>query len=153
MYYSDSLNEAGYEVSDKELAYAMLIGLPDSYEAFVMTLSNVTAENLKSIEVKNMLLTEYEQREARNEERGDDVKEVNYQASSKQQKVKSEKVNPVKKKEDKSCFKCGKSNYLIKDCKYNVRKDKKCYYCGKQGHLANVCWHKGKSVTKNRIMC
>lgn len=36
--YSDYLREAGAEIKDEDLAYGMLFGLPETYDALTMTL-------------------------------------------------------------------------------------------------------------------
>jgi len=58
---SDSLKKAGYEIKDDDLAYAMLSGLPNSYESIIMTLANLEDSKFKPSEVKGTLLSEYEE--------------------------------------------------------------------------------------------
>jgi len=51
---SDSLKEAGHEIKDDDLAYAMLSGLPDSYEGIVMTLANLDDSKFKSSKIREI---------------------------------------------------------------------------------------------------
>ena len=38
----------------------------------------------------------------------------------------------------KSCFKCGKTGHLIKQC----NRGKVCYVCGKEGHISTQCYRR-----------
>lgn len=104
---SDHLNEAGSEITDKELAFSMLAGLPESYDALTMSLSNLPDLKFTSARVKQVLITEYERRTER---------------ESAEAKV---AYNVYKKKERKNqklrfsgnCYKYGIARHMAKHCK------------------------------------
>ncbi|KAK2577711.1 hypothetical protein KPH14_007152 [Odynerus spinipes] len=50
------------EMKDEDLAYAMLSGLPDSYDSLTMSLANLEDQKFTSTEIKKSLLMEYERR-------------------------------------------------------------------------------------------
>ncbi|KMQ86904.1 retrovirus-related pol polyprotein from transposon tnt 1-94 [Lasius niger] len=56
------LRETGAEVKDEDLAYAMLSGLPETYDALTMTLASLEDEKFNSVEVKKALTMEYDRR-------------------------------------------------------------------------------------------
>lgn len=62
---SDSLKEAGHEIKDDDLAYAMLCGLSDTYEGIIMALANLDDAKFQSSEIKGILLNEYDRRAAK----------------------------------------------------------------------------------------
>lgn len=62
---SDSLKEAEYEIKDDDLAYAILSDLPDSYEDIIMTLVSMDDYKFKSLEIRGILLPEYERKTAK----------------------------------------------------------------------------------------
>nr|XP_012150565.1 PREDICTED: uncharacterized protein LOC100882346 isoform X5 [Megachile rotundata] len=59
------LREANVEVKDEDVAYVMLSGLPDCYENINMSLANLPDDKFTSIEIKRVLLEEYERRMSR----------------------------------------------------------------------------------------
>lgn len=66
--WSDYLQAAGSEVKDEDLAYAMLTGLPDTYDGLTMALANLEDAKSTSTEIRKALLMEYERRLSKKEE-------------------------------------------------------------------------------------
>lgn len=83
---SDYLREAGAEVKDEDLAYAMLSGLPETYDALTMILASLEDEKFTSAEIRKSLTMEYDRRmsNARTNSR-----------SKRLQHIKRKKVNKV----------------------------------------------------------
>lgn len=79
---SDSLKEAGHEIKDNDLAYAMLAGLPENYDAIVMSLANLDDDRFRSSEIKEILLTEYERRAVKETNKDIKQKEVYHQRTT-----------------------------------------------------------------------
>jgi len=104
---SDSLREAGAEVKDEDLAYAMLSGLPETYDAFTMTLASLEDEKFTSVEIRKSSM-EYDRRMSKreNEQRKQDV--AAYQMKKGKQNT-SEKFNKPGK-----CFSYGKQGHFAK---------------------------------------
>ena len=65
---SDSLREAEAEVKDEDLAYAMLSGLPETYDAFTMTLASLEDEKFISVKIWKSLSMEYDRRMSKRED-------------------------------------------------------------------------------------
>lgn len=60
-----NLREAGAEVKDEDLAYAILVGLPDSYENLNMTSASLPDDKFTSAEINRILLAEHDRRQSR----------------------------------------------------------------------------------------
>lgn len=108
---SDSLKEAGHEVRDDDLVYAMLSGLPESYEGIIMSLANLDETKFTSSEIKGILLTESERRSVKGTNIASKQKEAYHQV----------KVTPRRttefKKEERKCLKCGKPRHIAINCR------------------------------------
>jgi len=103
---SDSLKEVEYEFRDDDLAYAMLLGLPDTYDGIVMTLANLDDEKFKSTEVKEILMNEYERR----------TMKVSGQTEERPMKEAHHQTKEHSKEEKRRCFKCNKVGHLANSC-------------------------------------
>lgn len=57
---SDYLREAGAEIKEEDLAYAMLSGLPETYDALTMTLASLEDEKFTSTKIRKALTMEYD---------------------------------------------------------------------------------------------
>lgn len=71
-----NLRDAGAEVKDEDLAYAILAGLPDSYENLNMALTSLPDDKFTSAEIKRVLLAEYDRRQSRLNDKVDVPKEA-----------------------------------------------------------------------------
>jgi len=122
----DNLREAGSEVNDKDIAYSMLSGLPESYEGIIMMFSNMSDEDFTSIKVKQTLLTEFERRDERS--KINVIKEALHSGSSRS--IQRDKYEPVKRKFMGKCYKCGIAGHIAKFCKANMqnRKSQVCKF-------------------------
>lgn len=117
-----NLREAGAEVSDEDLAYALLSGLPDSYENLNMMLANLPNDKFTSAEVKRVLLAEYN-RKAAKEIEGESSKEaLLVHGGSENKKGKQRADN---KNKSVICFKCKKNEHFAKNCRPKFDKDRK----------------------------
>lgn len=58
----NNLVEAGAKVKAEDLAYVLLVGLPDSYENSNMALVNLPDEMFTTAEIKKVLLAKYDRR-------------------------------------------------------------------------------------------
>ena len=104
------LHDAGSEMKDEDLAYAMLSGLPDSYDALTMSLTNLEDAKFTSTEIKKMLLMEYERKVSKEQDQEPKGELSAYQVNKKSRSSES-------KKGDKKCFNCGKVGHFIWQCK------------------------------------
>ena len=122
----DNLREAGSEVNDKDIAYSMLSGLPESYEGIIMMFSNMSDEDFTSIKVKQTLLTEFERRDERS--KINVIKEALHSGSSRS--IQRDKYEPSKRKFMGKCYKCGIAGHIAKFCKANMqnRKSQVCKF-------------------------
>ena len=50
------------------------------------------------------------------------------------EKMEIKLLDKLQKKEELTCFKCGKTGHKMDECK-----EVKCYKCGKQGHTSKIC--------------
>nr|XP_034195290.1 uncharacterized protein LOC117611448 [Osmia lignaria] len=108
---SDYLRAAGSEVQDEDLAYAMLTGLPDTYDALTMSLANLEDHKFTSVEIRKALLTEYERRMSKSEESNNQSEIAAYQ-TGKQKLQRNTKTNTAFK-----CFQCGKPRHIATHCR------------------------------------
>lgn len=51
-------------------------------------------------------------------------------------------VHVVNRKQEKPCYRCGRSNHAPASCKF---RDAVCHVCGKKGHIAPACRSKKKT--------
>lgn len=117
---ADYLQDAGSEMKDEDLAYAMLSRLPDSYDSLTMSLANLEDQKFTSIEIKKSLLMEYERRMSKDQDQ--------------------------EPKGEVSAYEVGKT---VSRPPEHRKPDRKCYHCGKTGHLVKQCYQK-KSENKNQ---
>lgn len=116
---SDSLREAGAEVKDEDLAYAMLSGLPDTYDALIMTLASLEDEKFTSVEIRKSLSMEYDRRMSKREDEQQKQEVAAYQ-------IKKGKQNTFgKPNKSGKCFSCGKQGHFSKQCRNKDRKGEK----------------------------
>lgn len=78
---SDSLREAGAEVKNEDLAYAMLSGLSETYDVLTMTLASLEDEKFTSVEIRKSLSMEYDKRMSKREQQKQEI--VAYQMKRK----------------------------------------------------------------------
>ena len=71
---ADYLQDAGSEMKDEDLAYAMLSRLPDSYDALTMSLANLEDGRFTSNEIKKALLMEYERQISKDQDQNQEHK-------------------------------------------------------------------------------
>jgi len=71
-----NLREAGAEVKDEDLAYAILAGFPDSYENLNMTLASLPDDKFTSAEINRVLLAEHDRRQSRFGDKTESQKEA-----------------------------------------------------------------------------
>ncbi|CAK9816510.1 Retrovirus-related Pol polyprotein from transposon TNT 1-94 [Anthophora quadrimaculata] len=118
-----NLREAGAEVKDEDLAYAMLAGLPDSYENLNMALASLSDDKFTSAEVKRVLLEEYDRRISRLDRTTEHFKEALY-VNKKTEKNES-KPSGNNFKQLRTCFNCNKVGHIARDCRIRINKDKR----------------------------
>lgn len=110
-----NLRDAGAEVKDEDSAYALLAGLPDSYENLNMALASLPDDKFTSAEVKRVLLAEYDRRQSRLDDKTNSPKEA--LAMNKKTKNKKGKNAGNEKFKPFTCFSCGKIGHLVRDCR------------------------------------
>ncbi|CAL1680929.1 unnamed protein product [Lasius platythorax] len=102
------LREAGAEIKDEDLAYAMLSGLPETYDALTMTLASLENEKFNSVEVRKALTMEYDRRMSKCEDEQQKNEIAAYQ-------TKKDKPNASgKSTKSGKCFSCGRQEYFAK---------------------------------------
>lgn len=109
-----NLRDAGAEVKDEDLAYAILPGLPDSYENLNMTLASLPDDKFTSAEIKRVLLAEYDRRQSRLDDKTESSKEAltaNKRTEEKKTKMTGNEKKPF------TCFNCRKIGHLARDCR------------------------------------
>jgi len=116
---NDYLRAAGCDVKDEDLAYAMLTGLPDSYDALTMSLANLDEGRFTSNEIKKALLMEYDRRTSKNETQDTKSEVAAYQVNKSNTKQNAHKPSTSHK-----CFKCGKLGHFAKQCRSKISNTK-----------------------------
>lgn len=109
-----NLKDAGAEVKDEDLAYAIVAGLPDSYENLNMTLASLPDDKFTSAEIKRVLLTEYDRRQSRLDDKRESSKEAltaNKRTEGKNTKITGNEKKPL------TCFNCRKIGHIARDCR------------------------------------
>lgn len=109
-----NLRDAGAEVKDEDLAYAILAGLPDSYENLNMALASLPDDKFTSTEVKRVLLTEYDRRQSRLGDKEDPPKEAlvaNKKIEGRRTKVAGNKKNKI------TCYNCKRIGHIARNCR------------------------------------
>lgn len=116
---SDYLREAGAEVKDEDLAYAMLSGLPETYDALTMTLASLEDEKFTSAEIRKSLTMEYDRRMSKCEDEQQKQEIAAYQTKKGKQNISSKPTKSGK------CFSCGKQGHFAKYCRSKEKKNDK----------------------------
>lgn len=102
------LREAGAEVKDEDLAYAMLSGLPETYDALTMTLASLDDDKFTSVEIRKALSMEYDRRMSKCEDEQTKNKIAAYQTK------KGKQNTPNKSNKSSKCFSYGKQGHFAK---------------------------------------
>lgn len=116
---SDYLHEAGAEVKDEDLAYAMLSGLPETYDALTMTLASLEDEKFTSVEIRKALSMEYDRRTSKCEDEQPKHEIAAYQTKKGKRNISEKSTKLVK------CFSCGKQGHFAKQCRSKEKKGDK----------------------------
>lgn len=126
----------GEEISEKMIITKIIMSLPDDYRHFSSAWESVTEKEQTLQNLTARLLIE--------EERilKDDSEPQMTTALLAKGSFKRNSQNQYHKKEEVSCFQCGKVGHFKKDCRL-----RKCNYCGKTGHLYKDCRSR---LNKNR---
>ncbi|KAK2578233.1 hypothetical protein KPH14_001018 [Odynerus spinipes] len=118
---SNNLKEAGAEVKDEDLAYILLAGLPDSYENLNMALASLPDDKFTSIEIKRVLLAEYDRRISRKDTDNNTYKEA--LQIDKRENVRERTYSS--KSKNFTCFKCNKTGHIAKYCRARADKSRR----------------------------
>lgn len=110
-----NLREAGAELKDEDLAYAILAGLPDSYENLNMTLASLPDNKFTSAEINRVLLAEHDRRQSRFGDKTESQKET--LIANKKNVEKTPKYLGNEKYKSFTCYNCRKVGHLAKDCR------------------------------------
>ena len=146
------LGMMGANIPEDELTLMILMKLPETYHALVVTLEGLEADKLTMDLITNRLLQE----EARQMFMDDTINPENalHMKSKQKQHNKYEevrntpnrwtprKVTPKKWSQDEKPKQFGTMRSAEKD------KGRLCFHCGKPGHMAKYCWHKGNGTPR-----
>ena len=133
----DQLKAAGGELADEEIVLTLLNSLPKKYEVVKASL-NVRGTKVELDELQNILLAE-ERRLVHQEEIVED-KRI-YTVSQRKSR-----------KEQRSCYKCGKAGHLSFQCNEARAKDdrRRCWNCNSCDHLEYNCPNKKRPNSRMR---
>src|SRR5215469_590900 len=125
---ADCLKEAGKPIDEEDIAFAILNGLPSSYESLVMYMSQLAEKDFTVDKIRGMLLTEFDRRKAK--EVGHETEVLVTQkprVKMKHQKKRYEQVAP-------SADKSENKKHGTPQPQRNEKGKITCYRCGGKGH-------------------
>lgn len=137
-----SLEEMGEKISEGELMYVLLNGLPSDYDSLVQTLRvndkikfNEACQHIREYEEAQKFKAVKSEEEVAHQAKEGDHKSEKQKAKKDKYRGRSKSANSNDR--NKNCYVCGRSNHLAKDC---FMKDKTCNTCNKTGHISFTCF-------------
>lgn len=112
-----SLRQADTEVKDEDLAFAILAGLPDTYENLNMAQVSLPDDRFTSIKVIRVLLAKYDRRRSRSNSNSVEAMEA-LQLNKASKSAKNNKtLNAFTATKTATCFNCKKPSYYARNCR------------------------------------